>query len=69
MTTREAIETAVAAYGKVGRSDLPRWLRQPASEDELNLSIAVFTASNPAVKPLYDGNGVLTGWRGIRLSS
>jgi hypothetical protein len=68
MTHRDQIESAIREWGGRDRSELPKHLRNPQSEHEFALAMAVgLHAQHPEVTPIYDDLGNLTGWRGIEL--
>ncbi len=64
---RDQVKAAVEQYGSMPRRDLPSWLRDPRTEYEFFIAMAVATASQPGVHPTYDADGFLDGFQGIRL--
>ncbi len=59
MITRAALEEAHERYGNVTPSLLPRWLRQPSTEDEFTL--AVLVRGWGIMLPVYDERDVVVG--------
>ena len=66
MTHRDQIESAVREWGGPDRSELPKHLRNPQSEHDFALAMAIgLPAQHPEVTPMGGDLGNLTGWRGI----
>lgn len=68
---KDQVDAAVAQYGTVPRSQLPRWLLQPESAYQFDIALAVWACQHPgwdsAPYPVYDSDGFLDHWHGIQL--
>jgi hypothetical protein len=69
MTTKTDIEAAIEKWGAIDQRELlPQWLRDPRTEHQFALAMAVLShQQHPDVTPSYGDRDELTGWRGIGL--
>lgn len=71
-THRDQIEAVIRDHGQSERRQLPDYLRNPTNAHEFDLAMALLMHDMRRREgfdggPIYDADGLLTGWRGIKL--